>query len=82
MIMSRTISQILYPDRRAFFERIAASLSSQPMIKIGLAPLPSGHRRLGPRNLRKAVPLEKLSTAQRSMKTLLRTNQVNFGSPN
>ena len=66
--MNATINQISYPDRQAFFEKLALSLSSQPAIKIGPAPLPSGKHRAGLRNLRKAVPTETLSTAQRSMK--------------
>ena len=79
--MNRTISQIFYPNRRAFFERITMSLSSQPMTKLRPAPLPGGHRRLGSRNLRKAVPLERLSTAQRTMKALIRISQVKSESP-
>jgi len=66
--MNTTISQISYPGRQAFFEKLALSLSPQPAIKIGPAPLFSGGRRLGSRNMRKAVPTEMLSTAQRSMK--------------
>jgi hypothetical protein len=64
-----TISQMLYPDRQAFFEKLALSLPPQPAIKIGPAPLPSGEQhRPGSRNMRKAVPTETLSAAQRSMK--------------
>jgi hypothetical protein len=66
--MNATISQMFYANRQAFFEKLALSLSLHPAIKIGPAPLPSGERRLGSRNLRKAVPTETLSTAQRSMK--------------
>jgi hypothetical protein len=66
--MHTTISQMLYPDRQAFFEKLALSLPPQPAIKIGPAPLPRGERRAGLRNLRSAVPTETLSTAQRSMK--------------
>ena len=77
--MNKTISQMFYPNRRAFFERIATSLSLQPMIKIGPAPLPGGQP--GSRNLRKAVRLEKLSTAQRTMKALIRISQVRSSSP-
>jgi len=80
--MIGTISHIFYPNRRAFFERIAMSLASQPMIKFAPAPLPGEQRRLGLRNLRKAVALEKLSTAQRSMKARLRTNEVDSKSLN
>jgi hypothetical protein len=65
--MHTTIGQISYPDRQAFFEKLALNLPAQPAIKIGPAPLPSGGRRLGLRNMRKAVPTETLSTAQRSM---------------
>jgi len=65
--MHSTISQILYPNRQAFFEKLALSLPPQPAIKIGPAPLPSGERRPGLRNLRRAVPAESLSKAQRSM---------------
>jgi len=65
--MHTTIGQISYPDRQAFFEKLALNLPAQPAIKIGPAPLPSGGRRLGSRNMRKAVPTETLSTAQRSM---------------
>jgi hypothetical protein len=64
--MQTTIGQISYPDRQAFFEKLALNLPVQPAIKIGPAPLPSGGR-LGSRNMRKAVPTEMLSTAQRSM---------------
>jgi hypothetical protein len=67
MAMHSTISQILYPNRQAFFEKLALSLPPQPAIKIGPAPLPSGERRPGLRNMRRAVPTESLSTAQRSM---------------
>jgi|GEM_PF-2887493 hypothetical protein len=42
--MQSTISQILYPNRQAFFEKLALSLPSQPAIRIGPAPLPSGIR--------------------------------------
>ena len=80
--MNRTISQLFYPNRRAFFERIATGLLSQPIIELAPAPPPSGQRRVGSRNLRKAVPLEKLSTAQRSMKALFRTSRVNSKSLN
>jgi hypothetical protein len=66
--MNTTISQISYPGRQAFFEKLALSLSPQPAIKIGSAPLFSGGCRPGSRNMRKAVPTEMLSTAQRSMK--------------
>ena len=65
--MHTTIGQISYPDRQAFFEKLALNLPAQPAIRIGPAPLPSGGRRLGSRNMRKAVPTEMLSTAQRSM---------------
>jgi len=65
--MQSTISQILYPNRQAFFEKLAQSLPPQPAIKIGTAPLPSGERRPGSRNMRRAVPTEALSTVQRSM---------------
>jgi hypothetical protein len=66
--MHITIGQIAYPNRQAFFEKLALHLPAQPAIKIGPAPLPSGKRRLGSRNIRQAVPTETLSTAQRSMK--------------
>jgi hypothetical protein len=66
--MHTTISQMLYPDRQAFFEKLALSLPPQPAIKIGPAPLPGGEHRARLRNLRSAVPAETLSTAQRSMK--------------
>jgi len=73
--MNATISQISYPNRQAFFEKLALSLSSQPTIKIGPAPLPGGGHRAGLRNLRKAVPTETLSTAQRSMKANRRSQR-------
>ena len=57
--MHTTIGQIAYPNRQAFFEKLALHLP---------APLPSGKRRLGSRNIWQAVPTETLSTAQRSMK--------------
>lgn len=66
--MHATISQILYSNRQAFFENLALSLPSQPAIKIGPAPLPSGVRRAGSRNMRKVVPTQTLSTAQTSMR--------------
>jgi hypothetical protein len=68
MTMHTTISQILYPNRQAFFEKLALSLPSQPAIKIGPAPLPSGVRRAGSRHLRRAVPTQRLCTAQRGMR--------------
>lgn len=52
--MHTTIGQIAYPNRQAFFERLALNLPAQPAIKIGPAPLPSGGQRLGSRNMRKA----------------------------
>jgi hypothetical protein len=67
--MHATISQILYPNRQAFFEKLALSLPSQLAIRIGPAPLPSGVRRAGSRNVRKAVPTQTLCTAQRSMRS-------------
>jgi hypothetical protein len=73
--MHTTISQMLYPDRQAFFEKIALSLPPQPAIKIGPAPLPSGEHRAGLSNLRSAVPTETLSTAQRSMKANQRSQR-------
>ncbi|PYK39902.1 MAG: hypothetical protein DME49_02255 [Verrucomicrobia bacterium] len=66
--MHTTISQMLYPDRQAFFEKLALSLPPQPAIKIGPAPLPGGGHSTGLRNLRSVVPTETLSTAQRGMK--------------
>lgn len=62
--MHATISQMFYPNRRAFFEKLALSLPLQPALKIGPAPLPSGERRPGSRGLRQAVAVKKLSTAQ------------------
>jgi hypothetical protein len=64
--MQSTISQILYPNRQAFFEKLAQSLPPQPAVKIGTGLSPA-ERRLGLRNMRRAVPTERLSTAQRSM---------------
>ena len=66
--MNATINQMFYPDRRAFFERLALNLSLQPAIKIGPAALPNGQRKRDLLNLRKTVPTETLSTAQRRMK--------------
>jgi hypothetical protein len=40
-----TIGQIAYPNRQAFFEKLALRLPAHPAIKIGPAPLPSGGRR-------------------------------------
>ena len=45
--MHTTISQMLYPDRQAFFEKLALSLPPQPAIKIGPAPLPDGEHKAG-----------------------------------
>src|SRR5437016_13434323 len=42
--MHPTISQMLYPDRQAFFEKLALGLPPQPAIKIGPAPLPGGEQ--------------------------------------
>jgi hypothetical protein len=50
--MLSTISQSRYPDRQAFFARLSMSLSLQPAIKIGPAPLPIRRSRLGPRDMR------------------------------
>jgi hypothetical protein len=66
--METTISQILYPDRQAFFERLAANLNSKPTLRFGAGPMPKGSPRLGSRLLRRAVPALRLSTAQRSMR--------------
>ena len=65
--MHTSINQMLYPNRQAFFEKLALSLPLQPAIKIGPAPMPSGEHKQGLRNMRKAVPAQRLSTAQRSM---------------
>jgi hypothetical protein len=73
--MHTTISQMLYPDRQAFFKKLALSLPPQPAIKIGPVPLPSGEHRPGSRNMRKAVPTETLSAAQRSMKPIQRSQR-------
>jgi hypothetical protein len=56
---------MLYPDRQAFFEKLALSLPPQPAIKIGLAPMPGGEHKQGLRIVWKAVPAQRLSTAQR-----------------
>jgi len=65
---TQVIDQMLYPDRQAFFfEKLALSLPPQPAIKIGPAPMPSGEHKQGLRVMRKAVPAQRLSTAQRSM---------------
>jgi hypothetical protein len=58
---------MLYLDRQAFFERLALSLPRQPAIKIGPAPMPSREHKQGLRVMRKTVPAQRLSTAQRSM---------------
>jgi hypothetical protein len=73
--MHTTISQMLYPDRQAFFEKLAQSLPPQPAIKIGPAPLPRGEHKGGSRNLRNAVPTETLGKAQRSMKPSRRSQR-------
>jgi hypothetical protein len=73
--MYTTISQMLYPDRHAFFKKLALSLPPQPAIKIGPAPLPAGKHRAGLRNLRNAVLTETLSAAQRSMKASRRSQR-------
>jgi hypothetical protein len=65
--MHPTISQMLYPNRQAFFEKLALSLPPQPAIKIGPAPMPGGQHKQGLRIMRKALPAQSLSTAQRSM---------------
>ena len=54
---------MLYPDRQAFFEKLALSLPPQPAIKIGPAPMPSGEHKQGLRIARKAVPAQRLSTS-------------------
>ena len=56
-----------YPDRQAFFEKLALSLAPQPAIKIKPAPMPSAEHQKGLRVMRKTVPTQRLSTAQRSM---------------
>jgi hypothetical protein len=66
---------MLYPDRQAFFEKLALSLPPQPAIKIGPAPLPGGEHRAGLRNLRNAAPTETLSKAQRTMKPSQRSQR-------
>lgn len=45
--MQPTVGQMLYPDCQAFFAKLSLSLSLQPAIKTGPAPLPSGQRRRG-----------------------------------
>jgi hypothetical protein len=74
--MHPTISQMFYPDRRAFFTRLSVSLSLQPAIKIGPAPLRGEKSGPGSRNMRKAVPTETLSSAQRRMKAKIRGAQM------
>ena len=54
--MHTSINQMLYPDRQAFFEKLALSLPPQPAIKIGPAPMPSEDHKRGLRVTRKAVP--------------------------
>jgi len=63
--MHTTISQMLYPDRQAFFKKLALSLPPQPAIKIGPAPLPAGKHKAGLRNLRNAVISEEFSAASK-----------------
>jgi hypothetical protein len=58
---------MLYADRQAFFEKLALSLPPQPAIKVGPAPMLGGEHKQGLRIVRKAVPAQRLSTAQRSM---------------
>ena len=65
--MHTSINQMFYPDRRAFFEKLALRLPPEPAIKIGPAPMPGGVHKQGLRVMRKAVPAQRLSTAQRSM---------------
>ena len=65
--MHTSINQMLYPDRQAFFEKLALSLPPQPAIKIGPVPMPCAKHNRGLRIMRKAVPTQRLSTAQRSM---------------
>ena len=43
--MHPSINQMLYPDRQAFFEKLALSLPPQPAIKIGPAPMPGGEHK-------------------------------------
>ena len=74
--MHPTISQMFYPDRQAFFAKLSVSLLRQPAIKIGPAPLPGGKSGPGSRNMRKAVPTETLSRAQRRMKARIRGRQM------
>jgi hypothetical protein len=38
---------MLYPDRQAFFEKLALSLPPQVAIKIGPAPMPGGEHKQG-----------------------------------
>ena len=54
--MHTSINQMLYPDRQAFFKKLALSLPPQPAIKIGPAPMPGGEHKQGLRVMRKAVP--------------------------
>ena len=61
--MHTSINQLLYPDRQAFFEKLALSLPPQPAIKIGPAPMPGGEHKQGLRIARKAVPAQRLSTS-------------------
>ena len=65
--MHTSINQMLYPDRQAFFEKLALSLPPRPAIKIGPAPMPSAEHKRGLWVMRKAVPTQRLSTAQRRM---------------
>jgi len=65
--MHPTISQMLYPNRQAFFEKLSLSLPPQPAIKIGPAPMPGGQHKQGLRIMRKPAPTQSLSAAQRNM---------------
>jgi hypothetical protein len=65
--MHTSINQMLYPDRQAFFEKLALSFPPRPAIKIGPAPMPSAERKRGLWIMRRAVPTQRLSTAQRRM---------------
>ena len=54
---------MLFPDRQAFFEKLALSLPPQSAMKIGPTPMLSGERKQGLRIVRKAVPAQRLSTS-------------------
>src|SRR5260370_7977816 len=74
--MHTSINQMLYPDRQAFFEKLALSFPPQPPIKIGPAPMPSGEHNQGLLVRRNALPPPRLPSRQHTPCSYQQSHQL------